>query len=632
MPYAGKADFSQARRLSPGKGRRPAVASLLCLLLLAVPGRGRAGPDGGLPGSFTRQGVGARALGMAGCFGALADDAGAVYWNPAGLALLVKPELTLNHISLFMDTSNDFAGYGLPLKRFGALGAGYLRQTSGDFEKRETPFDTPVTFGITNTLLQLGWAVKIPAAYTSRLLRGQLALGLGVKSVSQRIDTESGSGAGADAALLYLRENGFSLGAAVQNLLPPSFSLVSGRVSFPRVLDISSAYTRRLGGDLKGTLAARTNYFDGRLHPAAGSEFWYLDRFAARAGIEARGVTLGAGVRLYNYQVDYAVLLHELAASHTFSLSLKFGMTGPERAEEIKRGLKRLDQEEARRLARTYYLEGLELAKGGGLTPAIANLEKSDLLDPGNKQVERKLEELKAELAVQLRRQLAETSALLARQQYEQGNILISLEYWKTALQVDPANEEAAQAIATINSRLGSEEAATLAKAQRDMLDVQVSQFLAKARGWREQGHLTEAVAEARKALAADAGNEHVKTFLGELAAGLQEKVEQLSRQAAREEEKKDFKAAVVSYQAVLKLSPAEPGINEKLRSARAAVAVKVTPAMKKEAERLYYAAVDQYIKKKYGEAATTLARIFELDPGNEGGLKLKAKVEAALK
>jgi len=631
MPYAG-GDFSQASRLSPGKGRRFAAACILSLLLLAVPVRGRAEPDGGLPGSFTRQGVGARALGMAGCFGALADDAGAVYWNPAGLAMLVKPELTLNHISQFMETSNDFAGYGLPLKRFGALGAGYLRQTSGDFEKRETPFDTPVTFGITNTMLQLGWAAKIPAVYTSRFLRGQVALGLGVKSVSQRVDTASGSGAGADAGALYLRGNGFSLGVAVQNILSPSVSLVSKSASFPRVLDIASAYTRRLGSDLKGTLAARTNYFDGRLHPGAGSEFWYLERFAARAGIEARGVTLGAGVRLYNYQVDYAVLLHELAASHTFSFSLKFGMTGPERAEEIRRGLKRLDQEEAQRLARTYYLEGLELAKGGALTPAIANLEKSDLLDPGNKQVERKLEELKAELAVQLRRQLAETSALLARQQYEQGNILISLEYWKTALQVDPANEEAAQAIATINSRLGSEEAVTLAKAQRDMLDVQVSQFLAKARAWKEQGHLAEAVAEARKALEVDPGNERAKSLLNELEQTLQEKVEQLSRQAAREEENKDFKAAAAAYQAILKMAPAAPGIKEKLKSARAAVAVKVTPAMKKEAERLYYAAVDQYIKKKYGEAANTLARIFELDPGNEGGLKLKAKVEAALK
>jgi len=632
MPYAGEGNFFQSDRLSQGKGRRPAVARLFCLLLSALPVSGLAGPDGGLPGSFSRHGVGARALGLAGCFGALADDAGAVYWNPAGLALLAKPELTVNHVSLFMGTSNDYIGYALPFKRFGAIGAGYLRQTSGDFEKRDTPFDTPAAFGISNTMLQFAWAVKVPPAYTRRLLRGQVALGLGIKSVSQRVDTASGSGTGADAALLYRRENGFSLGVAVQNILAPSVSLVSRSVSFPRVLDIAPAYTRRLGTGLKGTLAARTNYFGGRLHPGAGSEFWYLERYAVRAGIEGRGFTLGAGARLYNYQLDYAVLLHELAASHIISLSLKFGMTGPERAEEIKRGLKRLDQDEAKRLARTYYLEGLELAKGGGLTPAIANLEKSDLLDPGNDQVEKKLESLKSELALQLSRQLAETSVLLARQQYEQGNVLISLEYWKAVLRVDPASEEAAEAIETIKSRLGSEEAATLAKAQRDMLDVQVSQFLAKAQVLREQGLIPEAVAETRKALAVDSGNERAASLLAELEQTLQEKVAQLSRQAALEDEKKDFKASVAAYQAILKMAPAAPGISEKLKSARAAVAVKVTPAMKKEAERLYYAAVDQYIKKKYREAAGTLTRIFELDPGNEGGLKLKAKVEAALK
>ncbi len=40
-------------------------------------------------------GAGARAIGMGGAFTSIADDATAVYWNPAGLAQLKKPELTL---------------------------------------------------------------------------------------------------------------------------------------------------------------------------------------------------------------------------------------------------------------------------------------------------------------------------------------------------------------------------------------------------------------------------------------------------------------------------------------------------------------------------------------------------------
>jgi len=611
-----------------------------CFLSVCIPGMALAAwpasagalPDGGLPGSFSREGAGARALGLAGSFAGIADDASAVYWNPAGLASLTKPELTLNHITLFSGTSSDFIGFGLPFKKIGAIGAGYLRQTSGDFQKRETPFDTPTTFDIGNSMLQLGWAIVLPAEYTPDIISGKISLGLGVKSVAQQIDAASGSGTGADAGLLYRHNKGFSIGVVVQNIMPPSITLVSQGVSFPRVVDVAPAYTRAIGKDLGATLAARTNHYGGRFHPAGGLELRYLNKFAVRSGMEAKGISLGAGAQLANYQVDYAILLHELAPSHIISLSLKFGMTGLERAEEIRRGMKKLDQEEGKRLARSYYMEGLNSAKEGNLTAAIGNLEKSDLLDPANKQVEGKLAELKSEYALQLNRQMAETSVILARQQYQQGNILVSLEYWKAVLQVDPANEEAKLAIETIRSRLGSQETETLARAQRDIIDVQVSQFLTKAQGLREQGLLVGSLAEARKALEADSGNERVKTLIAELDQAMREKVDQLSREAALEDERKDFKASVAAYQAILQMAPASPGINEKLKTARAAVSVKVKPALKKEAERLYYVAVDQYLKKQYPESSKTLSRILELDPGNEGASKLKAKLEATLK
>ncbi|MDO8803941.1 MAG: hypothetical protein Q7R35_05900 [Elusimicrobiota bacterium] len=592
----------------------------------------RAQPDGGLPGSFTRQGAGARALGLAGSFAGIADDASAIYWNPAGLSLLIKPELTLNHITLFADTSNDFIGFGLPFNKLSAIGGGYLRQTGGNFQKRATAFDTPATFSITNSMLQFGLASRLPAAYTPDILQGKINIGLSIKNIVQQIDTVNGSGTGADAGLLYRHKKGFSLGIAVQNILPPSVTLVAKPVSFPKVIDIAPAYTRLIGKELKAILAARTNYYAGRFHPGGGSEIWYLNKFAVRAGIEAKGISLGVGAQGPNYRFDYAILLHELAASHIISLSVKFGMTGPERAEEIRRGMRRLDQDEAKRLAHSYYLEGMNSAKEGNLTAAISNLEKSDLLDPSNKQVEGKLEDLKAEFALQLSRQLIESSVILARQQYQQGNILVSLEYWKAVLQVDPANEEAKQAIETIKSRLGTQETEMLARAQRDIIDVQLSQFLTKAQDLRAQGLIVEAAAEVSKALKVDSGHEQSKLLLAELNQTIQEKVDQLSRQAALEDEKKDFKASVAAYQAILQMAPASPGINEKLKTARAAVSVKVKPALKKEAERLYYVAVDQYLKKQYRESSATLSRIFELDPGNEGASKLKAKLEAALK
>jgi hypothetical protein len=46
---------------------------------------------------FLKVGVGARAMGMGGAFVALANDATASYWNPAGLAQLREAEFSLVH-------------------------------------------------------------------------------------------------------------------------------------------------------------------------------------------------------------------------------------------------------------------------------------------------------------------------------------------------------------------------------------------------------------------------------------------------------------------------------------------------------------------------------------------------------
>ena len=49
--------------------------------------------DGGVPGAFLRLGVGARPLGLGNAFVAIAGDASATYWNPAGLTKLKRIEL-----------------------------------------------------------------------------------------------------------------------------------------------------------------------------------------------------------------------------------------------------------------------------------------------------------------------------------------------------------------------------------------------------------------------------------------------------------------------------------------------------------------------------------------------------------
>ncbi len=66
-------------------------------------------------------GISARAVGMGNAFTAVADDVYSIYYNPAGLATLERPEFATTYAQLYpglTDNSslqNSFFGYAQPL-------------------------------------------------------------------------------------------------------------------------------------------------------------------------------------------------------------------------------------------------------------------------------------------------------------------------------------------------------------------------------------------------------------------------------------------------------------------------------------------------------------------------------------
>ena len=75
--------------------------------LLPVLGAQRAGTASA---EFLKIGVGARAAGMGETFVAVANDASALYWNPAGLAQIKENEVIVAHSNWLVDIKHDFVG------------------------------------------------------------------------------------------------------------------------------------------------------------------------------------------------------------------------------------------------------------------------------------------------------------------------------------------------------------------------------------------------------------------------------------------------------------------------------------------------------------------------------------------
>jgi long-chain fatty acid transport protein len=126
--------------------RPRAAASALILILAAAPAPAQ------VLIALTRSGSGARAAGMANAFVAVSDDGTAASWNPAGLAQLRQPELSLvysvsPHVLRITGERSPDDRFAFTNRRFG------YTNSSLDFASLAVPFEAlhrPVT-------LQLGW-------------------------------------------------------------------------------------------------------------------------------------------------------------------------------------------------------------------------------------------------------------------------------------------------------------------------------------------------------------------------------------------------------------------------------------------------------------------------------------------
>ncbi len=168
--------------------------------------------------SFLKIGVG-RATAMGGAFVALADDASAAYYNPAGLSQ-VSRQIQLNHVDWIADINHDYLSVVLPVTNFGTVAFSVTALTMGDME--QTTIDNPNTpvredEGTGRIFTASDFAFGVSYA---RIITDKLSFGLTAKSIQQSVSfaSMSASAFGADVGLFY--NTGFRslrIGAVVTN-------------------------------------------------------------------------------------------------------------------------------------------------------------------------------------------------------------------------------------------------------------------------------------------------------------------------------------------------------------------------------------------------------------------------------
>ncbi|MGD8779575.1 MAG: PorV/PorQ family protein [Ignavibacteria bacterium] len=284
-------------------------------------------------GEFLTLGVGGRALGMGGAHVALACDVTAGYWNPAGLASLDYPQISLMHEEHFGDLVNyNYGAVAIPYDNDMSLGISAIRlgvdgipdtrnalinRVTGETITDITDPNAILDYSRISEFSNTDWALYLTFA---KRQSEDFYWGANVKIIKRDIAEYGATGIGFDVGGLYKATDKLTLGANLQDITTTLVAWDTGRNELiSPTAKIGAAYELRfLGGNLTPAIdldlrfenrefAANFNIGPVSADFHGGLEYDYKNVFAIRAGYnDVKQFTIGAGIKLPKLNIDYS--------------------------------------------------------------------------------------------------------------------------------------------------------------------------------------------------------------------------------------------------------------------------------------------------------------------------------------
>ena len=298
---------------------------LLCSGLAALPLKNLWASSGTEGASFLDIPVGATPTGLGSAYTAIANDAYAPVWNPAGLGQLDSVQVTGTHLSYLESLHYEFLSAAIPFHGSDeGIGASVQYLGSGNIDGRDNVGNATGNFSSTFAAYSLAYGHKISDG---------LSLGVTGKAITESISDASADAYAVDLGGLYRKDEHWAFGSTLTNV-GTAIKFVNQSDPLPLAFHLGTVYDPTLSW----RLALEGVYRESGLASAQmGVEWKYADMFSIRGGYNTShvqglsggsGITAGLSLFFMGQEFSYAWTPYgDLGNTNYFSLTFRFGST-----------------------------------------------------------------------------------------------------------------------------------------------------------------------------------------------------------------------------------------------------------------------------------------------------------------
>ena len=287
-----------------------------------------------------RLGAGARSIGLGGAYTAIAEDATATVWNPAGLGSAADLSLNFSTQRLSLDRTHNFIAITKMLGSYGSIGLAATNFGVSDYNLYDAKGEYGGKADYSSNAYSLSYGIAV-GNFNLGLTGRMLADNFGVDSV----ENQSGFG-GVDIGLmghaLHIDANEEQVPTFHYGVVAKYLGASLGEAgTVPMVVDVGVAYDLYMGNVVTFSADIEqefVNLEESAFSMRGGVEYTIVTNksteFAIRAGVRAsrdvQNLFGGLGINIAGLQLDYAIQdgmaseINGVGSTHYVSVSYEF--------------------------------------------------------------------------------------------------------------------------------------------------------------------------------------------------------------------------------------------------------------------------------------------------------------------